>query len=554
MWTGGPSGGLIDSASNWSAGLSGPGNVGSISGAATATIRNRGDLDGTNLAMGGTARVASQNHLTASAATVTLSDAARMDVKGDLTLSGVWNAASTTFSVADESTLTIGHELEVGDLASATLVISGGTVTSDRSAGIATGWGGSDSPVHLTGGSWSVEENLDIGRVTKGHLKVAGGRLLVGGDTVIGRSGATAGSSASLSSGRIETGSLTVGQSSTASFSQSGGTFSTGGAIKVGASSSAGGSQVELSGGTLQGGLLEVGRGNSGTFTQSGGVSQFAGTATFGVSNGYHSNFDLSGGSFSTGSDLGLNLSTTARFTGGSAHIGGNLKVDDWDTVLHLSGTALSVGGNLATGSGATVHQSAGTIRVAGNVDVGSGYSTYRLTGGSLAIDGALINRGTADRLIWSSGGTLTAYSPQSEIHATGTFTAGPGAVLDLDHRLERLIVNGSLTLDGLLIDGYDLDLGSRGGAGIQRGTINLITASSLTGSNYSLTGFTSGQGTRINPGDSFNASTDPVWWVDLTAETLDIHWSVPTATAVPEPRSLLLLGFALPLLRRRRL
>ncbi|WP_353568146.1 hypothetical protein [Haloferula sargassicola] len=523
-----------------------------LSGEDQATIQQHDDLDGFSIEFVGRSHVKSNSHVRASSATVTLSEAAEVDIKGDLSLGDDWNTGTSHVRVEDAASLRIGQDLVVGDLARGAMIIEGGLVDVDRDMEIAGGWGGIGSEVQADGGMLRVGGDLFVGETITGSLTVDGGIVVASNDLVIGKGSSTAGSYVVLDAGSIQASSITVGNQSTATYSQTGGVCTTGGTIKVGASSSAGNSSLTLTGGTLEGGALEVGHGNAAHFSQSGGSSHFHGSVTFGVQNGYHSTFHLSGGSFSTDGNLGLNTSTVSILSGGQARIGGNVVVDSWGTSLQLSGADLNVAGNLVTSQGAGVVQTQGAARITGDVRMGSGYSTYQLLGGSLAVGGTLTNQGDASRFEWRSGGTLAAFESGGTIHASGAFVGGPGAVLDLNQELEVLSISGTLILDGLVIDGYDLQLGSRVTQAIETGTITLIAANAIAGTSVSLLGFSSDIGRQIQAGEVFDAASEAVWWFDVSSDSVDLFWSVPSGV-VPEPGPPMLLAFAAPFLLRRR-
>ena len=322
---------------------------------------------------------------------------------------------------------------------------------------------------------------------------------------------------------------MVVGDRQVASFTQSGSsTVDVGQNLVIATRSSAAGSSY-----TLQGGTLNIAN-------------------NLNVRNG--STFGQSSGTTTVGRNVVIRDASDYNQSGGVVSVSRNFTLRDASTAT-ISAGSLSASRNLQfVNSNNSFTQSDGVVQIGGVLDlmVGSG-NTYDLAGGRLEVMDS-IDLDPANTFIWQSGGTLGVHGSSASIQFNGDLTASSGSILDLNSSTEFLAIGGSLTINDLTIDGYDLNLAAeRSPSMVVTGDNLLLSGASITGeANITYSNFSGFDGAvEINPRDIFDPNTEDVYWYEQVGDNVSVYWSL----TVPEPSSvcLLALSFGGLLLRRKR-
>ena len=423
---------------------------------------------------------------------------------------GIVDASAT---IAGEWSTTGG--LVVGLFNAGTLLINGGTVTTDMGAGTAFAVGvlsGDSGTVSVTsgtlvangdtnvvggqgsgtldiesGGSVDVAGTLDLGVMSggTGTLTVNGGMLSVGKAFIVGDTGAAVAmigsdGSASVSdaltigasdggSGTVSLsgtgaaaslGSLTVGNSGTASLSLDGGAeLDTSSDVTIGASGGSKGTVSVSDVGTLlnDGGTLTIGEAGAGELDiNQGSVDVFNGVVTLGVS-------ASSSGSLSLGQSS-LNLSGSLLIGGagsGAMEVAAGGKLNAADITL---GAITNGSGNLQIdGSGASAQSSNMTVGLNGTGQL------------EVSAKGTLATTGQAVLGV----GALPVTQQQANVLGGGLWTVG--TLLDIGEAANAIlsIASGGKVSAGSVVLG---DLASASGTVTADGTLGSALSSLLTG------------------------------------------------------------------------
>jgi hypothetical protein len=273
---------------------------------------------------------------------------------------------------------------------------------------------------------------------------------------------------------------------------------------------------------------------NGGSYIQSGGTIAVDRYVTLQNQTAFAS-AELSGGQISAGNDLRfIGLDNTFTQTGGT--------FDILDDVL-LNNVGSPDTGNVYNLNG-------GSLNVFDRVSLAA-ENTFNLTGGTLSVLDRIL---VADELSfnWSSSGVLKPYNTGIKIDYNGDLTAGSNAILDLENTSEYLDISGIFTLEGLIIEGYDLNLVSLKSEFVETGFYDLATANSIVLTSSPLyNNFTDSIANEIVSGASFNPAVDDVYWFDESiANSIRVNYSL---APIPEPSSISLIALGGLLLLGRR-
>ena len=465
---------------SFATGLAGAGTVLTKLGDGTLTLGGANTYTGDTYAFGGTLEVASGGSITSSGS-LTAGGGGTFRVDGGAV--SVVNATADDGTIAiDSGSVAIGNLLTVGDAATGTMTVSGGSVTAGST--VLGSQAGSAGTLIVSGGSFTSTGDLAVGIDGGGLLRAdTAGTIAVGGTLTT-----VAGSSIDILSG----GTLQIGLGAAS------GTL-------VGDLSLGGGTLVfDRSDDSIYGGILD----GSGSMTKAG-----AGTLTLTGENTFSGLTTISTGTLQIGDGT-----TAGSITG---------DVVNNATLAFNRSDALGYGGAI-TGSGSLVQAGAGTLTLTG----GSSYSgsttvaagTLEVaSGGSVDSTGTLmIGDGTTAALV-VSGGSLTnaaatigngALGNASATISAGTWTSTGDLVVGANDATGALAINGTgRTIVGgaltqgdngtiTLSSGGTLQIGN-GGAGGSLG-VNLVNDGALvfdrTGSS-SYGGVISGAGTLTQQG-----------------------------------------------------
>jgi hypothetical protein len=390
-------------------------------------------------------------------------------------------------------------------------------------------------------------------RITNGDITIRDSAHWESDDDVtIGRNAGGGGTSVvrvqDNASFEVVDGDLVVGRNQKGDFIQSGGTVDVSRKLLIGEAADATGSSYQLNGGTLTV-ADEVNVENGTNFVIGGGTANLADKVTVKDSG---SSYTQSGGVVNAAGEFKLDKNTAGTITGGELNVTNRLTL--------LDNATFNVSGGLVTATGdteidkATVLQTGGLVRLDGNLDI-TGDGVYNLDGGELQVAGT-ISVSSANGFLWGTGGTLGVHPSASTIQFDSDLNLSPGSVVDLDSPAEQLLILNDLTINGVIVDGYDVGLPAYSGV-VQSGQLLLIEAALINGTeaDITFTNFTGLNGmTRINAGDSFDPNTDSVYWFSVTGTQVTLDWSMAQFAAVPEPSTaFLLISGALLLGRRRR-
>jgi len=386
--------------------------------------------------------------------------------EGNLNLNGGTIASEWSGTVGaggvGKATITSGtwsHDyLEVGMSNTGTMsVIDGSIVT--RSSAILGRYSGAQGAVVVSGGTWSIGNELVVGLVGDGALSLSGGSITTINSTIGGNDGGVG--IANVSGGRWENGSdFRVG-------GQGSGTLNlTGGAItsKYGSLGffSGGVGTAAVSSGTLANEYFYIGLSGTGALNLDGGVVASSSNTILGAGAGSVGTATIAGGTMAAGGNLvvGSDGTGTLTMTGGLVSVGGALTQGTYGTINLNSGGALQIGvggttgvlgvdaltnngtlifnrsdastyAGVISGSGALVKQGAGTLTLAGN-------NTY--SGATTVSEGGLTVNGTN-----GPGGVTVA----SGAMLSGTGTLGGNAIVHGGHMLGNPV--GTQTISGNL-------------------------------------------------------------------------------------------------------
>lgn len=224
--------------------------------------------------------------------------------------------------------------------------------------------------------------------------------------------------------------------------------------------------------------------------------------------------------------------------------VGNNMRLFD-TSVYNQGARIITVDNNLIVNGDAIFNQSGGFTQIENSLNLNTN-GVYNLNGGTLQVLNDIDANSSANFNL-NPGGTLQVHDAANSIEFSGDFTTN-GGTLDLTTRSEFLDVTGTLDLNGLIIDGYNVNLVDNG-VGFE-GSELLISAGSLTGDfstidyqNFIVTL----DGVALNLDDPINPINDSYYWIDESSVNNDIHlrWRV-----IPEPNTIILwlLG-GLPLL-----
>ena len=312
---------------------------------------------------------------------------------------------------------------------------------------------------------------------------------------------------------------------------------------------------------------LRIGRRQIANVNQSGGTVNVGNNVVIGAnSGGAGSSYNLSGGTLITLQDVqvrrssNLNISETDPINAPtSANITRNLNLRDDGSQITISGGQVNVGQNIVISSdNLNITQNGGTVSVTNNIQLNNGIGReYRLQGGRLEVANRIVVNDD-NIFVWETGGVLAVSSGQNFIDYRGSLNAGNGAVLDLDSNTQYLDVGGTLNINGLTIDGYDLMLALQQegeGGNTVTGSYLLIETNSFNSAQIdNITPiFSDSIGDLIDRDDTYNDQTDTVYWInDDGNNNIRLYYSI---APIPEPSSSLLVavGVTMLALRRRR-
>ncbi len=305
---------------------------------------------------------------------------------------------------------------------------------------------------------------------------------------------------------------------------------------------------------------LTLGEDQRAVVTQTGGSVSVADDILIGADNGgANSAYNLSGGTITSNRDIILNRSSDFTITGGSVNIARNLKIEGGSTT-DFSGTLLEVTGNIELKGDSLMTQSSGSVIVGGDLQLNdrNDASEYRLEGGRLEVSNR-IEVGSSAVFFWGSNGTLAVATGETKIDYRGDLEASLDAILALGDSSQYLDVSGTLDINDLTINGYNLMLSSLqegvGGSNVT-GSYLLIESGTLTAGSFDNTtfNFTSDIGietTEAGKG-SLNENTQTFWWYKQDGNDIRVFYNV---APIPEPSTALIamIGVSMMALRRRR-
>ncbi len=392
--------------------------------------------------------------------------------------------------------------LYLGDPNSSTVVMSGNASLSANS----TEYIGNNGPGTFiqSGGTHSIISYLCLGR-SSGTYNLSGGQLSVSAIEDVGFYG-------------------------TGTLLQSGGTNTTSSALYVGVYAGSSGT-YNLGGGLLSAPGESIGFSGTGVFTQSGGTNSISGgTAIFlGENAGDIGTYNLKGGllsaSFEMVGDGGTGIFTQ---TNGTNNIRNSLYLGDGsDGTYSLMGGLLSARSESVGFYGTcSFAQTGGTNSIGGSSGLMLGSSgTYNLSGGLFVL--SAVSQASGSAAFSFSGGTLQAGSAFSTSVAMTLGNSG-GATFDT--------AGYSVTLSGSLSGPGSLTLDDSLGTG------TLI----LAGTNYYTGGTIVDAGKLVvtNPAALLSGGNLSVG-ADAVSIFAPLAAAAQSPTAVPEPSTFVLLGFA---------
>jgi fibronectin-binding autotransporter adhesin len=453
------------------------------SGTIDGDLSNAGTLDLTALTISG--------DYTQSAGTLNLGN-------GSLTVAGSFAEAGGSVQVGSGGTLAADDGLVQtgGDLALSgtgglnivgTLAQDGGTAEVGGTSSLAATALTVGGTVTVEGGTLSTVDGVQV--ETGGTLALQSGILSGGQGSVAVDPGATlTGYGGTLSGDLLNSGTITLGQPPTGTFTVTG-NYTQGGSATL----------------TVTGGPMQV----DGTIAEDGGAVQLGSGGTLTVTGDYAlagGGLTLSGGTLTV---LGLldvsggTLTLTAGTLTGSVQVeaGGNLTASggtlngDLSDFGAVTASTLTVTGNYGQAGTASLDVSGGSVTVdgsfeedGGSVLLGSGGTLnadngVTQTGGDLALSGGMMNLGTG--AFAQSGGTLEVASLSSLYAMTmtfgGTVTLEGGSVTAMTD--VEVLSGGALLLEGGTLSG---DMGG----------VLLDAGATLTASSGTISGSLSNSGT----------------------------------------------------------
>ena len=441
-----------------------------------------------------------------------------------------------TFSLAADDTVgsfvISGGQVAGAALTAATYELNGGTVSANLGAGTATASSGTTA---LDGSLGATTVNVSGGTVNLG----ANNRLADG-------------ATVNVSSGTLGMGART---DTVGTLNLSGGsvTGSTGNKLTA--------ATYNLTGGTMEANL------GAGTVNANSGTTALNGTVDA-------TTINVGGGTLNLGSGGRLSAGATANLSSGTLSTGGNetiTRLNATGGTVNLTGDTLTVTGTNGSSSsvGANVTATGGTISVAGTLDYQSTNGTTAL---SIASGGTLTGSGTTTgKLTINNEGTLSlGNSPgimtvgSADWLGGGTYTweiadftagAGPGG-----HDL--LYITGGLLIDAgsndfiievasLLANpsaNFDLYQNYSFAIATAAGGITYAGGGAFDAAWFTLD--TSGFGLATSDGNTASAG---FWSVSQTGDSIMLNYSAATAIPEPSSASMLVLGLAAVLAKRRR-
>lgn len=428
------------------------------------------------------------------------------------------------------------------------MIVAGGTVLVKSSItqtdAFIVGGGNGQGLLDMSSGSLTINDMpLWIGDGLSGTVSHTGGTLTCSEDFILGKQ-STGTAAYTFSGGKLAiAGSTTSGIAAPATFSQSGGEFSTT-ALSVGGAQAA---TFSFSGGNSNLGNINLGNGSGpATLNVSGNATVSAGVIRLSQSGDGSALLNLSGG------QLTATTVTAGSGTGTSSvnFTGGTLTVSDYSlpTTLASTGTGILAPGGL--GSVGSTSISAGYIQaptatLAIDIAGDSSFDTLVLGADSIINGSIQIN-------------LLDGYDPTGKsfniVTSTGSLTGSPTLTGPAANLFHLSLSNGTLSL---IFGQGGPDLVFYPGDTNFDGIVDFDDLTTVLG-NYNTTGLVGDDEALYRQGDfDFNGAVD---FDDLTALLGNYNTSAPGSlsvgglSAIPEPSSMALIGFAgLGVLRRRR-
>jgi hypothetical protein len=464
----------------------------------------------------------------------------RTDTFGSLTnrgtITGTGTLTASTYELA-------GGTVEA-NLGTGTLNVTAGSTLNGTSAATTVAVSGSGTDLNLGSGANRLSSSADVTLANGSRLNLTSSQTL----STIKEAGTTNGGTATIGSGAI----LTVNGSNRGtnymnSISGAGGLTMSGSGSELNLYGTQGYTgKTTVTAGTLatQVALASTDLEASGGTLESKGADKFADGATITVS----------GGTLKTG---GNDTITRLNATSGTLNL-----TDDTLTVTGTGGDASSigsgaemVGGTIAIG---TASANSGTLTVnsldadnSSALSIASGGTltgTFR-TSGALSVDGTLAP-GNSTGISYAGATTfLGGGRYQWEID-----TFGPGA--EVGTNWDFLDISGSLTISASSVDKFWIDIVSLLAADDTAGLAsNFSDASDYTFAIATASGGISGYDAAafsINTSGFQNTFTG-TWGTSVTGNSLNITYTAATAIPEPSSASMLVLGLAAVLAKRRR-
>lgn len=403
----------------------------------------------------------------------------RPSAHATIVATGNFTGTGTPYNGTDDPWAVGPGTVRVGDTATASLTINGGSkVTNSGSAIVAEGGGATTSSVVVdgAGSEWTNASFLTIGRNGRGTLDITGGGKVTNTTSNISNSfgpGVVTVGGGSGTSTWMQTGAMTIGASS----GSNGRLDIVGGGTVSNASTNVGGS-----GGSV--GLVNVGGGTgSSTWTNTGQL--------FVASGGSNGTMNITGGGSVSS---GTGLIATANPAIGTVTIGGGTGASSWT----ISG-ALTVGQTGFTGT-ATLNINTGGLVAAGALEGGNVNSSVKLDGGTLRITATDSASNTINLL--SGGGTIDVPNGATTFTLTGSVGGAGGLTKTGDG---MLVLDGTVSYGGgTTISGGTVQANNPGGLG----SVNVADGATLGGTGTVSGVVTVAAGGAVSPGNSIAALT----------------------------------------------
>jgi T5SS/PEP-CTERM-associated repeat protein/uncharacterized repeat protein (TIGR03803 family) len=435
---------------------------------------------------------------------------------------GTLNETGTSFNVGGTNT------------AGTLLVENGGLLNTSSTAGLFSGIAGEinasgtgQASAIVSGGTWNVNGQLNVGDTGTGSLDIDSNGVVNAGTNgiSIGNQGSGAGTVSVLTSGLLLAGALSLDNSfannATGSLDVAGGTVSVG-SLSLGADST-----VTVSSGSLAvSGNVTIGNNGTGAMLGVTGGDVTLGSVNVAFNSGSTGTVTVDGGTLDTTGLLTVGNAGNGLVTvglGGTLIVAGGLQVDlaavtSGNGTLAVDGGSVTVSNGLSVGNGGTavlVVDAGGTLTATGGTtfNIGSpfgGIASVTVNDGYLSTSGAPLDvgfGGTGSMLVENAGTVITTFNgggPGVDINAgsggqASATVTGTGSTWDLEGTASQFVVGdngaGSLTISaggGVNVGTAAVDIGNQS---LGTGTV-VVAGGTLTetvGAGGILIGFSGG-------------------------------------------------------------